>query len=727
MASIHENLSKIINAVFGRDIRQALHDGLDAINKETESTTSRQDYLDRKYDEQIKNMTVQDPSSAEIVDMRVAANGKTFEKAGDRLNYFDEQLDTKANELENKKMNKTDVLSMSNMGQDIKEAMTGGSVAVVGVDSVLDENIVNNQISAKKTNFIKEKYNILNLETRTDSKVWYWNGSAITTLNEGNSYTIDRIKLEKNITYTIQSSKVYFSFLVSLDGTKLIQRLGESDVYSNVTITPTENCYLYLSFSKVTSKPMVVNDVVLPSTYVPPGTYEWTIFNKNFEKIIDGISDLTETNKVDIDSLKNGEGIIDNSITPSKLSFIDVKKNLLDSNKVIASKVWHWNGSAITTLADEGSGSFQAIRLKQNQKYSINNARGFFSYLISLDGKSLISKFATTDMTITTSFTPVTDCYLYLSYKNVNIKGAMVVNDGELPPNYVPYGDYSYKLSEVATNLLGNINKKIVVKKDGTGDFVKLIDAINSITDSSVNNIYDVYVYSGTYDIVEELGGISWVNSVTTDGKERQGLALPDFVNLIGVGNVHIKCEVEDEDATLAFTKCVSTINIWKNNNLKNILFTSKNTRYTCHDETNNQFSYLNRKVENCQFIHHGNKEGLWGSDKAYAGGTGSGGNYEFINCIFEAKKDSPFTFHNNGDQESNTFNLDGCKFISNGHSYCIGFGYYKINNKNNINRVFIKNCNLDNFIWVHPEVSSVESTNVFEIHNYTDSQVKVV
>lgn len=100
MASIHENLSKIINAVFGRDIRQALHDGLDAINKETESTTSRQDYLDRKYDEQIKNMTVQDPSSAEIVDMRVAANGKTFEKAGDRLNYFDEQLEHKVKKSE---------------------------------------------------------------------------------------------------------------------------------------------------------------------------------------------------------------------------------------------------------------------------------------------------------------------------------------------------------------------------------------------------------------------------------------------------------------------------------------------------------------------------------------------------------------------------------------------------------------------------------------------------
>ena len=93
MAIISDKLNKILSAVFGKDVRQALHDGLDAINKETESTALRQDYLDRKYDEQIKNMTLQDPSSAEIVDMRVAANGKTFEKAGDRLNYFDEQLD----------------------------------------------------------------------------------------------------------------------------------------------------------------------------------------------------------------------------------------------------------------------------------------------------------------------------------------------------------------------------------------------------------------------------------------------------------------------------------------------------------------------------------------------------------------------------------------------------------------------------------------------------------
>ena len=71
--------------------------------------------------------------------------------------------------------------------------------------------------------------------------------------------------------------------------------------------------------------------------------------------------------------------------------------------------------------------------------------------------------------------------------------------------------------------------------------------------------------------MVEEFGGIDWVTSVSTANKERQGLMLPDYVDLIGVGNVHIKCEVEDKNVTSAFSTCVSTINIWKNNNIKNI------------------------------------------------------------------------------------------------------------------------------------------------------------
>ena len=55
------------------------------------------------------------------------------------------QLDTKANY--------NTVWNMVNMGQDVKEAMTGGSVAVVGKNTVLTENIVDRQVTRCKTSF----------------------------------------------------------------------------------------------------------------------------------------------------------------------------------------------------------------------------------------------------------------------------------------------------------------------------------------------------------------------------------------------------------------------------------------------------------------------------------------------------------------------------------------------------------------------------------------------
>ena len=53
------------------------------------------------------------------------------------------------------KANKNEVFSMANMGQDIKEAMTGGSVAVVGVNSILEDNILDNQVTEEKISFIE--------------------------------------------------------------------------------------------------------------------------------------------------------------------------------------------------------------------------------------------------------------------------------------------------------------------------------------------------------------------------------------------------------------------------------------------------------------------------------------------------------------------------------------------------------------------------------------------
>lgn len=52
----------------------------------------------------------------------------------------------------NNKADKNEVFTMANMGQDIKDAMTGGSVAVVGKNTILTDNIVDGQVTPYKTN-----------------------------------------------------------------------------------------------------------------------------------------------------------------------------------------------------------------------------------------------------------------------------------------------------------------------------------------------------------------------------------------------------------------------------------------------------------------------------------------------------------------------------------------------------------------------------------------------
>ena len=96
MADIKTHLNNIKGALFGKDVRGSIHDGIDAINKEVENTTGRQVDLENTFDQLVINAG---NSNAEIVDARVGENGKTYEKLGDRLDSVDSQLEHNANNI----------------------------------------------------------------------------------------------------------------------------------------------------------------------------------------------------------------------------------------------------------------------------------------------------------------------------------------------------------------------------------------------------------------------------------------------------------------------------------------------------------------------------------------------------------------------------------------------------------------------------------------------------
>ena len=231
MANIHDKLNKIISAIFGKDVRQALYDGLDAINKEAESTTARQDYLDRKYNEQIKNMTLESPSDAEIVDARVGENGSSFEKLGDRLDNFDSQLEqnkTKIeknfNSIENIEINKQEKIdeNLNTTSKEIVPAINEVNDLEV-VDAVSEITFAHNINKNGRNSLIKDKRGMVVLELSVKYGSGNTNGivnsAVFATLPEGYR---PKQKIERpGYVYNTNSDGGVFvsNFRINTDGT----------------------------------------------------------------------------------------------------------------------------------------------------------------------------------------------------------------------------------------------------------------------------------------------------------------------------------------------------------------------------------------------------------------------------------------------------------------------------------------------------------------------------
>lgn len=152
MAKIQGYLDSIKNALFGKDVRSSIYDGIDAINKEVESTTNRQEHLEGTFDQLVINSG---NSNAELVDARVGENGKSYAKLGDRLDEVDSQLEhieKEINSIQNLNKNLGIAVSLKSANYDENENLElykkqalevkelNGSIELVCFISVINEN-----------------------------------------------------------------------------------------------------------------------------------------------------------------------------------------------------------------------------------------------------------------------------------------------------------------------------------------------------------------------------------------------------------------------------------------------------------------------------------------------------------------------------------------------------------------------------------------------------------
>lgn len=244
---------KIRRAIFGGEVRDSIADGIEVVEQ-----------LREDYDNQVINAG---NSNAEIVDAR---GGQT--KLKDRLDNFDEQLDTKAN--------KNEVFTMANMGQDIKEAMTGGSVAVVDINTVTDSNVIEGSVGTEclKGNFTEKTYNEIKI------KGIKYSGNDLTVSSKD-----DYIKINGTTT-TGGNIKIYFdnpslksgNYYIKLDDILCTDTLGYKVAYADGSFTSES----YITNSNVFGLTLEEKTILYLDIYVSGGktiNYNGYIFMVSYD------------------------------------------------------------------------------------------------------------------------------------------------------------------------------------------------------------------------------------------------------------------------------------------------------------------------------------------------------------------------------------------------------------------------------------------------------------
>ncbi|AUV59724.1 tail fiber protein [Lactobacillus phage Bassarid] len=259
-------------------------------------------------------------------------------------------------------------------------------------------------------------------------------------------------------------------------------------------------------------------------------------------------------------------GIADGTVTPEKTTFASESgyKNEIDSSKIIQGRYYSGNSVGGYTLGDATYGTIE-IDLIPGESYLLFGASGSLSWIYNSASLTKLSSFTGQSSYLNTASglsndyvikfkAPLGATTIYISARIglATMLPTMLFRTGDslFLKDYVPYNTYLNRkltikdlqepLAEKALSLIPK--NKIHVKKDGTGDFTSLVTAIRSISDSSIDNVYDIYVYDD-HDIMDELGGQTFAESLTSSS-DREGLVVPEYVNIIAIGKKELSLKL---------------------------------------------------------------------------------------------------------------------------------------------------------------------------------------
>ena len=279
------------------------------------------------------------------------------------------------------------------------------------------------------------------------------------------------------------------------------------------------------------------------------------------------------------------------------------------------------------------------------------------------------------------------------------------------PPTKVAYvrlQTLASKQDTKATSIINSEPKVYRVEKNGSGDFTKLVDAINEAV-RYMDSV--VYVGAGTWDIIDELGS-EYVESVSIT---QRGLYLKNRVRVICSSNSLITCNYTGSRAdTISWLSAFNAGPLGFT--LENATIESSNCRYAIHDERDQDADEYNNYYINCK-IKHDNTDG--GYNQCIGGGLGLNGHVIIDGCIFENPARTNYQivyYHNSAGSGKSFVEVKGSYFKG---TNTLGFQWYGSSPATQKSTLFAHDNSLGSAIQ-HTGASgaTVENTEIVSFNN---------
>lgn len=312
------------------------------------------------------------------------------------------------------KANLNSVFTMANMGQDVKEAMTGGSVAVVGENTVLKENIVDGQVIKSKTTFYKKTRNLFDKEKATYGKyISSTTGEVSTPSGDGTFYASDFISVTNGSKYNYRAEGNSYTLYAFYNSSKTFVSGG--NVNGTDIISPVDG-YIRVSVWKNVDINTVQFEQGEATEYIAP--YVLAV-------------------EEDVSEIKNNL----DKIMINQIYYSDYKRNIFNPNTVLLNKQVSPNTGLIVDTTVEGT--FYA------------------SDFINVKGHSLV-------YCIKNDFTTMFSDYAFYSDDKTYISGGSREINGVSIPSNASYIRFTVWKDIVPSN--------VMIELDGLNSFIKFDD-----------------------------------------------------------------------------------------------------------------------------------------------------------------------------------------------------------------------------------------------------------